>query len=123
MTVEVEVVGLRVPGRHGVKEEEREREREFVYDVAFDVSDDALADELGRTVDYRDVAACVREVSDARQFRLIEALAGAVADELVARFSLERVRVRVKKPALRPAGLDVDYCAASVERSSATESR
>jgi len=48
----------------------------------------------------------VREVSDARQYSLLEALASAVADELERRFSPERVLVRVRKPEVRPAGLD-----------------
>jgi dihydroneopterin aldolase len=45
-------------------------------------------------------------VSDARQYLLLEALAAAVADELSRRFSPERVRVRVRKPEVRPAGLE-----------------
>jgi dihydroneopterin aldolase len=48
----------------------------------------------------------VQEVSDARRFNLLEALASAVADELELRFSPERLRVRVRKPEVRPAGLD-----------------
>ena len=57
-------------------------------------------------VDYVEVARVVQEVSDARQFALLEALASAVADELERRFAPERVRVRVRKPEVRPAGLD-----------------
>ena len=123
MSVTVELIGLRVPGRHGVGEEERARVRDFVYDIAYDVEDDALADELERTVDYREVAACVREVSDARQYRLVEALAGAVGAALAERFALKRVRVTVKKPSLRPAGLEVDYSAATYERGASTDRR
>ena len=48
----------------------------------------------------------MREVSDARQYALLEAVASAVADELERRFSPERVRVRIRKPEVRPAGLD-----------------
>jgi dihydroneopterin aldolase len=40
----------------------------------------------------------VQEVSDARAYHLLEALATAVADELMARFPVERVTVRVRKP-------------------------
>ena len=40
----------------------------------------------------------MQEVSDGRAFQLLEALAAAVADALVARFPVERVRVRVRKP-------------------------
>jgi dihydroneopterin aldolase len=60
----------------------------------------------------------VREVSDGTRFSLLEALAGAVADELIARFAAERVRVRVRKPdvVLDP---PVEWSAATVERSRA----
>lgn len=114
-TVTVELVGLEVFGRHGVDDEEREQGRTFVYDVALDVPTPAF-DLLEETVDYRAVAACVREVSDAREYRLIELLAAAVADELVERFPAARVRVRVRKPGISPAGLTVAYSAATAER-------
>lgn len=115
MTVTVELVGLEVFGRHGVDDDEREQGRTFLYDVALDVAVPA-SDRLEDTVDYRAVAACVREVSEAREYRLIEVLAAAVADELATRFPMERVRVRVRKPGISPAGLTVAYSAATAER-------
>ncbi len=57
------------------------------------------SDRIADAVDYREVAACVREVSDGRAYMLLEALASALADELIARFpAAERVEVRVRKP-------------------------
>jgi 7,8-dihydroneopterin aldolase/epimerase/oxygenase len=117
MTVLVELRGLEVFGYHGVGEHERREGRTFVYDVELDVSDSALSDRLEDTVDYRDVAARVRDVSDSRPFLLIEALAGAVADALFEAFPVERVRVRVRKPGVRPSGLATEFSAATVERS------
>jgi dihydroneopterin aldolase len=73
------------------------------------------SDELADTVDYREVVACVRTVSDGRSFSLIEALAGAVADALVEQFPIRRARVRVRKPDVRLEA-PVDYAAATVER-------
>ena len=55
---------------------------------------------------YRELARAVQEVSDARSYDLLEALADAVAGDLLRRFAAERVRVRVEKPAVRPGGLD-----------------
>ena len=112
----VELEGLEVFGRHGVLEDERRDGRSFLYDISLEVSDAALSDRLEDAVDYREVAACVQEVSDGRQFQLIEALAGAVADAIVERFPVEHVRVRVRKPDPRPAGLSVAYSAAIAER-------
>lgn len=104
--ITVELRDLRIFGRHGVHEEERERGQDFVFDVELEVGKRGTSDLLEDAVDYVAVAEAVREVSDARQYALLEALASAVADELQRRFAPERVRVRVRKPEVRPAGLD-----------------
>ena len=114
----VEVAGLELHGRHGASAGEQERYQKFLFDVRLEVSDAALSDRLEDAVDYRDVSRCVQEVSDGRRFALLEALAAAVADAIAARFAVERVRVRVRKPEVRPAGLSVEWTAATVERPS-----
>jgi dihydroneopterin aldolase len=102
----VELRQLRVFGRHGVHPEERERGQDFLFDVELEVGERGVSDRLEDAVDYTEVARAVREVSDARQYALLEALATAVADELLGRFAPARVRVRVTKPAVRPGGLE-----------------
>ena len=111
----VEVRGLRVFGRHGVHEEERERGQGFVFDVELEVGERGTSDRLEDAVDYVEVARAVQEISDARQYALLEALVSAVADELERRFAPERLRVRVRKPEVRPAGLE-GMVAATVTR-------
>lgn len=113
----VELVGLEVFGRHGVDDDERETGRTFLYDVALTI-DEPPEDRLDATADYRAVAACVREVSDGGEYRLIEALAAAVAEALAVRFPARRVEVRVRKPGIAPAGLPVEYSAATAVRES-----
>ena len=110
----VELEGLEVFGRHGVLDDERRDGQTFLYDIRLEVSDAALSDRIEDAVDYREVAACVKELSDARQFNLLEALAAAVADAIVERFEVERVRVRVRKP--QPGGMAMAFSAATVER-------
>ena len=112
----IELFGLELRGFHGATEEERARGQRFLFDVEAQLDTRATqTDDLEDTVDYREVAACVREVSDARAYVLIEALAAACADALVERFPLSHVRVRVRKPDVE---LDppVAYSAATVER-------
>jgi dihydroneopterin aldolase len=104
--ITVEVRDLRIFGRHGVHEAERERGQDFLFDVELEVGERGASDRHEDAVDYVEVARTVQEVSDARQFVLLEALAGAVADELERRFGPERLRVRVRKPEVRPAGLE-----------------
>jgi dihydroneopterin aldolase len=116
MTVTVELHGLELHGRHGVLEEERREGQRFLFDLWLDVPEDAArSDRLDDAVDYRDVAAVVRDVSDGRAFHLLEALAGAVAEAILSRLPVERVRVSVRKPDVRLAA-PVDYAAVSVER-------
>ncbi|MBA2357988.1 MAG: dihydropteroate synthase [Actinobacteria bacterium] len=114
--VTLELRGLEIPGRHGVEEHELEREQPFLYDLWLQVSDAALSDRIEDAVDYRAVAERVRAVSAGHQYSLLEALAAAVADAVAAEFPVERVRVRVRKPRARPAGLTLEYSAATVER-------
>ena len=115
MTVLVELKGLEIPGRHGATPEEHEREQPFLYDLELEL-EEPQADRIEETVDYREVVALVRELSESRQFTLLETMAAAVADALLERFPAERVRVRVRKPEVRLAA-PAEHAAASVERS------
>jgi dihydroneopterin aldolase len=116
MTIELE--SLVVFGHHGYLEEERRLGQRFLVDLWVDVDEAATtSDRIEDTVDYRRLAALVREVFAGPERLLLEGLAGAVADGIVERFSaVERVRVRVRKPdvVLDP---PVDYAAVVVERS------
>ena len=112
----VELAGLRLFGRHGAYPEERERGQDFLFDVELEVGERGASDRLEDAVDYSEVARCVHEISDARAYNLLEALAGAIADELLRRFEPERVVVRVSKPDVRPGGLEVEHAAVTVMR-------
>ncbi len=112
----LELEGLAVFGRHGVLEEERRDGQEFLYDISLDVGDAGASDRIEDAIDYREVADCVREVSDSRDFNLIEALAEAVAGALIERFPVRSVRVQVKKPS--PAGVGARFATVSFERAS-----
>ena len=111
----VELYGLELRGFHGVEAAEKERGQAFLYDVALEVGDRGANDRLEDAVDYTKVAAVVREVNE-RPFDLLEALASSVADTLLERFRPEWVRVRVRKPEVRPIGLDVEFSAVTVRR-------
>jgi 7,8-dihydroneopterin aldolase/epimerase/oxygenase len=115
--VTVELSGLEVFGHHGATREEQQTGRTLLYDVTWTLEAEPPNDRLEETVDYDAVAALVQEVSDSRRFRLLEALAGAVADALLERFpAMIGARVRVRKPGVRPAGLALAFSAATVER-------
>ncbi|MFN2628869.1 MAG: dihydroneopterin aldolase [Gaiellaceae bacterium] len=114
----VELSGLRIFGRHGVFPQEREKGQDFLYDVELDVGERGVSDRLEEAVDYDEVARCVKEVSDARAYQLLEALASAIADELLRRFRPASVAVRIRKPGVRPGGLDAEHSGVTVLRQS-----
>jgi len=113
--VKVELRGLELHGHHGVEDDEQRLGQLFLYDVELEVGDRGVDDRIEHAVDYTLVAAAVREINE-RRFQLLEALATAIADTLVERFSPESVLVRVRKPHVRPAGLEVEFSAVTVSR-------
>jgi dihydroneopterin aldolase len=113
--MKVELRGIELRGFHGVLEHERAEGQRFLFDLELEVGDAGLSDRIEDAVDYREVVACVREVSDRRAYRLLEALATALADALLERFALERVEVRVRKPDVA-LELPVEYAAVSAVR-------
>jgi 7,8-dihydroneopterin aldolase/epimerase/oxygenase len=113
----IELHGIELHGFHGVLEHERREGQRFLVDVDLDLSDETAAatDRIEDAVDYRDVVSAVAEVSEARRFQLLEAFAAAIAEALVARFPVTRVRVRVRKPDV-VLSHPVDHAAVVVER-------
>jgi 7,8-dihydroneopterin aldolase/epimerase/oxygenase len=111
--VRLELHGVELHGFHGANEDERERGQTFLFDVDAEIPE-PVRDELAATVDYRALRDCLREVSETHAYVLLESLAVAAAEELVARFALERVTVRVRKPGVAWA----EWTAASASRSS-----
>lgn len=113
----IELFGLAVFGHHGYLPEERRLGQRFLVDLWVDVRGSASeTDRIEDTVDYRRLAAVVRDVFAGQERLLLEALAAAVADGVMERFEVvERARVRVRKPdvVLDP---PVEYAAVVVER-------
>jgi 7,8-dihydroneopterin aldolase/epimerase/oxygenase len=115
--VTIELRGILLHGYHGVLEHERRDGQRFLVDVELDLEHEqaARSDRIEEAVDYRDVVALVRRVSDARAYHLLEAFSAALADALLEELPVSAVRVRVRKPdvVLDP---PVEYAAVSVER-------
>ncbi|MBA2331567.1 MAG: dihydroneopterin aldolase [Actinobacteria bacterium] len=111
----IELQGMELHGFHGVLEHERNNGQRFLFDVDLEVADSGSSDRLEDAVDYREIVACVREVSDGHAFRLLEALAATLAEALLERFGVERVEVRVRKPDV-VLELPIEFAAVSAVR-------
>ena len=100
MSDRITLRGMRFLGRLGVTLEERLEPQPIEVDVTMvlDLSGAAASDELADSVDYAAAFSRVAEVVEHEPFRLLEALAGAIADALLAAFAIDAVEVRARKP-------------------------
>ncbi len=98
--------GMVFQGTHGVYPDEQQVPQPFEVDVhlALDLRAAGQADDLSRTVDYARAFEVCREIVESTRFNLVEALAEAIAHELLARFPVDEVMVRVRKPRVRLGG-------------------
>lgn len=99
---EIFVSGIKAFGFHGVFEDENARGQEFFVDlrIFLPLADAAASDALEKTVDYSRAAEIAKACVEARPpFRLIERLAGTIAEKILATFpQIRRVEVVVHKP-------------------------
>ena len=113
----IELHGIVLHGLHGVLDEERRDGQRFLVDVELDLEHEkaTLTDSIADAIDYREIVARVREISDGRAYHLLEAFAAAIAGALLHEWPVAAVRVRVRKPdvVLDP---PVEYAAVSLER-------
>lgn len=88
--------------RLGVGELEKEWVQKVTLDVemTLDLVPATESDEIRDTVDYQLVYELVREISEARKYHLVEALAHRIAVAIRERFTITRVLVRVRKTSL-----------------------
>lgn len=114
----IEIRGLRAFGRHGVFDEEQRGGQTFTVDLVVerDLRAPAASDALDDTVDYGRLASRVAAAVGETRFRLIEALAGHVADLVLADDRVAAVEVRVAKPEV-VLPVDVDEVAVVIRRS------
>ena len=100
MSDRITLRGMRFMGRHGVTPEERAEAQPIEVDVVMrlDLTRAAASDELADTVDYSAVFALTRRIVEGRSFGLLEAIAAAIADGVLATFPVDEVEARVRKP-------------------------
>jgi dihydroneopterin aldolase len=83
----------------GVTEEERSTPQKLLLTVemAADFSSAILSDRIEKTINYHDVALELQKFGDGRSWKLIEKLAGNMADFIMARYKPQAVSIEVKK--------------------------
>jgi dihydroneopterin aldolase len=100
MADRIELRGLAVRGHHGVFEHERRDGQEFVADITvwIDLDRAAASDNLDDTLDYSELAQRAAAIIGGPPKRLIEAVAGEVADDVMRDDRVHAVEVVLHKP-------------------------
>lgn len=110
--------GIRLEGCHGVSDEERALPQMLEVDlrVEADLRAAGRSDDLADTVDYGPLLEICRETVETASFRLLESIAGTIADRVLAVPRVLGVTVRVRKLAV-PIDADLDFAQVEVRRS------
>lgn len=108
---------------HGAFDSERELGQRFEVDVDIrtDVRRAGQEDDLDLALNYVDVYTLVKDIVEAREYNLLEAVAERIAAGILEAFDIAAVTVRIRKPAAAVGGL-IDYAEVEITRS-ASEAR
>ena len=100
MTDRIELRGLTVRGHHGVYEHEQRDGQDFVVDITvwIDLATAAATDDLADTFDYGVLAQQAADVVAGPPRKLIETVAGDIAERVMADARVHAVEVTVHKP-------------------------
>lgn len=113
----IKIQDLEVYAHHGVLQEENVLGQKFLLTIELGLETQMAGkkDELQYSVSYADVAHFVNEYLQEHTFKLIEAVAEHVAEELLIRFPVQEASVEVKKP-WAPILLPMETVAVSIQR-------
>ncbi len=112
------VGGIKFHAYHGFTQLEREVGIRCSIDVEMtvDLSRAIRSDRLRDTIDYREIHALVLDIGRKRDsFHLIESLGGRIAEEILKKYNVQEVTVRVRKETPLLDGI-VDYVGVQVTR-------
>lgn len=116
MQDKITIQGLKVPTTIGTLAFERAITQTLVLDIEFgiDASIAALEDDLQQTVDYDALSTYVIDFGAQSEYLLVETFAQTLANNLIEKFQIQDVKLRVKKPHAVKAA---EFIAVTIERS------
>lgn len=116
--------GMAFSGRHGLTDQERASPQPLEVDLELhlDLQRAGVDDDLAKTLDYGRAFEICREVVEATSFKLLEAIAEGIAQEILRAVPVTEVGVRVRKLRVPVSGR-LDYAEVEIWRAAARGDR
>lgn len=101
----------------GVAKKERGKKQEIFIDaeIFFNAKKPGKTDKIGDTLNYSEIYDLMKKTAEDKEYKLIEAMAENIAEEILGSFSVNSALVRVKKPSAL-ADRNVKYAAVEIMR-------
>lgn len=124
MTDRIVLKGMRFSGRHGLTDDEREHPQPFEVDIELltNLQPAGVEDDIDKTIDYAQVYEICRELVEATNFKLLEAIAEGIAHEILMAMPVAEVGVRVRKLQVPIEGR-LDYAGVEIWRTRSVSDR
>ena len=101
----------------GVSQKERKKKQEIIIDIELfsNIKKASKTDNIRHAVNYSEVYDLIKNIVGRKKYKLIEAMAENVAKEILNKFSVKKMLVRIKKPEAL-ANRNVKYTAVEIIR-------
>ena len=86
MSYDINILGIKTSGKHGVYEIEKSNKQKFLVDVIITL-DDIQGDEIHNTINYENVVEDVIEIVKTQSFNLIETLSKEITQEIYKKYN------------------------------------
>ncbi|RUA06839.1 MAG: dihydroneopterin aldolase [Fusobacteria bacterium] len=113
----MQVKNIKAYGYHGALTEENILGQNFYADITLykSLKKAGETDELDESISYVDVYYDVEGIIKNKKFKLIEALAEKIAQTLLEKYSIKKVKVKIRKPGA-PINGNFDYVGVEITR-------
>ncbi len=103
MSFDINIVGIKTSGKHGIYEVEKSSDQKFLVDVKISL-DNFQSDDIHDTINYENVVDYVIRIVKTESFNLIETLSKKITQEIYKKYNSEinvkifEIIVTVHKP-------------------------
>ena len=103
MSYDINILGIKTSGKHGIYETEKSNDQKFLVDVKITI-DDFQGDEIYDTINYENIVDDVIGIVKTESFNLIETLSKKITQEIYKKYNSEsnvkifEIIVTVHKP-------------------------